>query len=530
MNSLNENGDNNLESIEDMEIINGDKKPLEFYKINNISIGEIKNSFASKKQIPNLTIKESTNCLIVNKSLELYAIIFINPIEIIYESMKEDIKKKCDKTVYSTIQIDETIKTFGNVKTFFNLNNKMYSYSTNKINLVGVNNVTIFYSNNPFTFASNNSLLDPKKLTKDQLSMYFKEYFQYNDKDNKEEFYYYNSDEREKLSKNFDRLLFIDKVRKFKISGPSNDGKSTTLLYLSRLYTNIIYLNLKVLTNLYYKNEIKLVLNILMYEFGRIFFETKELKNGFEDKFNNNIEQTPWIIISNLIDYLIAQKIKVILILDQFKSSSVDAIFYENIEKKLSVNFKIIISFSISDNIDFNNIANSLEQNKGNPDELSEKVQDYYFYYSNLLNREEIKQLNKDSNKYQLYNLFDFHPKYIYLLNYHNELYIKNKIKNYLEGHCKEIGINNFNVYLFNYSKSIDKEFSFYNLHNITTKIPMKYSYLVFRKNNFIIRYQFKFLDSIINENLQLERVKEYFNENRDKNDYFEKKFKGDFF
>ena len=331
---------------------------MEFYKINNISIGEIKNSFASKKQIQNFTIKESTNCLIVNKSLELFALIFIKPIEIIYESRKEDIKTKCDKTVYSTIQIDETIKTFGNVKTFFNLNNKIYSYSTNKINLVGVNNVTIFYSNNPFTFTSNNSLLDPKKLTKDQLSMYFKEYFQYNDKDNKEEFYYYNSDEREKLSKNFDSLLFIDKVRKFKISGPSNDGKSTTLLYLSRLYTNIIYLNLKVLTNLYYKNEIKLVLNILMYEFGRIVFETKELKNGFEDKFNNNIEQTPWIIISNLIDYLIAQKIKVILILDQFKNSSVDAIFYENIEKKLSGNFKIIISFSINDNIDFNNITN----------------------------------------------------------------------------------------------------------------------------------------------------------------------------
>ena len=73
-------------------------------------------------------------------------------------------------------------------------------------------------------------------------------------------------------------------------------------------------------------------------------------------------------------------------------------------------------------------------------------------------------------------------------------------------------------------------EFTFDNLFNITSKIPMKYSYLEFKDKSFEIRYQFKYIEILIKDILKIERVKDYFIENRDKDDFFEKKLKGDFF
>ena len=106
-------------------------------------------------------------------------------------------------------------------------------------------------------------------------------------------------------------------------------------MYLSRSYFNIVYLNLETINILYQNKKIKKVLEILIYEFGRIEFTNEEDKRIFEEKFNESIDQTPWILITKLTDYLCEKKIKVILIIDQFKSSSVDAIFYEKIEKKI---------------------------------------------------------------------------------------------------------------------------------------------------------------------------------------------------
>ena len=150
---------------------------------------------------------------------------------------------------------------------------------------------------------------------------------------------------------------------KFKITGPSNDGKSTTLLYLSRLYLNIIYLNLKVLDNLYIDNDINTILAILTYEFGRLHFRDEETKNCFEQIFFDYIDESPWMIIIKLIDYIIDIKMKVVIILDQFKSSSSFSLIYEKIESKLNKLLKVVVSFSIRNNKNFNNISNSYLKN-----------------------------------------------------------------------------------------------------------------------------------------------------------------------
>ena len=506
-----------------------DKDPLKDYQINGMTIESILTKYKNGETFNGIYIKSKGNCLMIIENLIFKEIIFINPIEVSYESTDINQKIEWDRCVYSTLQIDETIKNIGATNVYFSINNINFPYFEYKYKINEDKILNIFYKKFPYKYKENTILITDSetKIEKEKLSKYFNKYFMYNKND---EFVYYESYERKNLEDNFNNLAYDQNITKFKITGPSNDGKSTSLLYLSRKDMNIVYLNLKVINSLYNDKKINDVLNILMYEFSRIKFNNINHKNEFEEIFNKYIDQTPWIIITKLVDNLIKNEIKCILILDQYKATNVDAIFYEKIEKSLNEMFKIVISFSISDNNDFNNIANSLQKNKGNPHILSKDNQNDYFNYSNLLNREEIRQLNKKSKKYELYELFDFNPKYIYLVDISGTDYIKNKIIDYFHFHYDAIGIKNIHAYLFNFSKSINIEFPFTSLYNITTKIPMKYCYLEFKDKNFEIRYQFNFIEAIIDEILKLERVKDYFLEERDKDDDFENKLKGIYF
>ena len=515
--------------------ITNSKDPLESYKIGSKTIGQILKDFNNNEISTENTIREAEDSLNVYEDLELKGIIFLNQLEVSYYTLKDvQCQIIVDKNVRSTLQIDEKIKELGAKKAFFNIDEKFFPYFQNKKMLVNAENIIIYLAINPYKLCNNNmSCLtkSKKKLSKETLSLYFDIYFKYRLLDKEGKFIYYESKQRKDLNDKFEKLIDNDDLNKFKITGPSNDGKSTTLLYLSRLYLNIIYLNLKVLDNLYIDNDINTILAILTYEFGRLHFRDEETKNCFEQIFFDYIDESPWMIIIKLIDYIIDIKMKVVIILDQFKSSSSFSIIYEKIESKLNKLLKVVVSFSISDNKDFNNIANSLVKNKGNPTDLTKESQKDYFYYSNLLNKEEVKKLKKEENKENpAYNLFNYNPKYIDLLELYKFDFIKIQIINYLEEHSKKIGINNFPIYLYNYSKSIEKDFPFEDLYAITNKIPMKYNNLEIKGDKFQIKYQFDYLRIIIKNYLELDRIKEYFINNRDKDDYFEKKLKGEYF
>ena len=58
----------------------------------------------------------------------------------------------------------------------------------------------------------------------------------------------------------------------------------------------------------------------------------------------------------------------------------------------------------------------------------------------------------------------------------------------------------------------------------------MKYSYLEFKEDYFIIKYQFNYLETLVNDALKMEKVLDYFKENKDKSDDFETKLKGEYF
>ena len=510
------------------------KDPRKDYKIDGLTIENIIKKYKKGEMFKTFIIYENNNCLWIHKNNSLTDIIFLEPKETCYQLINnKESKIHIDKEVYSTVQIDEKINSFGATKVFFSSGQLRCSYFNNKHKLPEEKKLNIFYVLDSYTFKDNHDFLNNLKdvIEKKEFSKYFDEYFKYDVGDNNNKtFRYYKTDKRKNLEKNFLNLYYGNNITKFKITGPSNDGKSTTLLFLSRTVPNVVYLNLKVINSLYEERKIDILLDLLIYEFGRIWFLKEEHKKEFQEEFNKSIEQTPWIILTNLINNLIKNKQKIVLILDQYKSTTVDNKFIDNLEKNLNDMLKILISFSISDNKDFEHIANSLKKNKGNPPELTEKNQEDYFYYSNLFDTTILKKPGNESEKYKLFNLFDFNPKYIYLVKHSGIDFINNKINAYFEEHSKEIGINNVHAYLFNYSKSINNEYSFDDLFNITTKIPMKYTYLVIKNNCFELKYQFNYIKTLIDKKMQFTQVRQYFLDNKDKDNYFEKKFKGDYF
>ena len=510
------------------------KDPKKDYKIDGLTIENIIKKYKKGELFKTFIIYENNNCLWIQKDNCLTDLIFMEPKEVCYQLINnKENKIHVDKEVYTTVQIDEKINSFGATKIFFSSGKIRVPYFNNKFKLTEEKKINIFYTLDSYVFKINRTSFNNLKgnIGKKEFSKYFEHYFKYDiGENNNNTFNYYITDKRKDLEKNFRNLYYGQNITKFKITGPSNNGKSTSLLYLSRLIPNVVYLNLKVINSLYEEKKIDILLDLLMYEFGRIWFQKEEHKKEFQEEFNKSIEQTPWILLTNLINNLTKNKQKIVLILDQYKSTTVDYKFIDNLENKLNDLLKIVISFSISNNNDFEHIANSLKKNKGNPSELTEKNQDDFFYYSNLFDTTILKKSGNESKKYKLFNLFDFNPKYIYLLNNSGIDFINNKINAYFEDHSKKIGINNVHAYLFNYSKSVNNEYSFDDLFNITTKIPMKYTYLVIKNNCFELKYQFNYIKTIIDKKMQFTKVRQYFLDNKDKDNFFEKKFKGDYF
>ena len=224
-------------------------------------------------------------------------------------------------------------------------------------------------------------LLNKTNFNKDDLSNFFDEYFIY--PKNKKEFKYYPTSNRQILEENFSRLLNNKKITQFKITGPSGEGKSISLLYFSRCSFNKIYLNLKTIYKLYSPLTIEKYLDLLIHEFGRLNFKDSRKKDLFEDTFNKYCINNFWELLEKLSQIL--KDHKILFIFDQFKAKYVDQKYFEKIKENLKENLKIIISSSINDHEIGNKAANSLIKHKDNNFKLTEDNQDNYFYCSDLV-------------------------------------------------------------------------------------------------------------------------------------------------
>ena len=82
-----------------------------------------------------------------------------------------------------------------------------------------------------------------------ELSEYFYDYFPYEDKNKNKKIKYMPSEERDNLFKDLTKLYNKKEMRKFKMTGPTSNGKSFSLFFYSRINPKVIYINLKILKN-----------------------------------------------------------------------------------------------------------------------------------------------------------------------------------------------------------------------------------------------------------------------------------------
>ena len=119
-----------------------------------------------------------------------------------------------------------------------------------------------------------------------------------------------------------------------------------TLFLFSRKYPNIIYLNLKTLKEFYDKKDFKRIYEIIIEACQYCKLNEKEEKE-LDKIFKSNYENSHYILIEELINFLLKQKEYFVIIFDQFKENIIDETIFKNILIKLKNQNKKYISLII---------------------------------------------------------------------------------------------------------------------------------------------------------------------------------------
>jgi hypothetical protein len=380
---------------------------------------------------------------------------------------------------------------------------------------------------------------DDNKINCKDYSEYFFDYFEYEDK-NKNYIKFQNNDIRENIKLNIIKLSYNENLKEYKITGPSSNGKSMTLFYISRHFYNIIYINLKVLN----KNDKNKCINIIFSELSRIVLSKENIEDLNKKLESIDIKSSILEILLKIIDLILEYKnIKsLILILDQYKKKNYYSFdnFSENIESlcKKYKSLKIVYCSSINDNNLRDEVLNSFIRYDGLIKEYNEDSQKFYFYYADIF----IKIKNKNKNTINW--LFDNRKKYISLFKSNNtirkDIYdgIIKKINSKIEEFNISSNENQFNDKyslsdLFIYLRKIfNVKFSIRYIFQVLRFCPLKYVKVIFKEEIFTVKPLFPFIkyfvDSKINkdEGLNYFKEKKYniygFQSNRIKGGYFE--------
>ena len=320
--------DQNIQIIEEKEGIYHIKRlnPL-LIKINtSTTVENVVNSMSNKEKIKNLKITYRFKNAMVYDSLDkISVVVFRNPIKIKYYNIlyKEKYVTLTQENAYSTLELDEILQKFDVTKAncIYLLDGSKHqsNYFKSKPFFTDVSTqLEIFNLDIKYKLDENYEILEDETIfRKELLSKYFDTYFIYPTEKN--DFELFDSKNRQNLMRNLIKLKDDDDVIKFKIAGPSGGGKSITLLYFSRTFLSIIYLNIKVIYKLFNDFKIDECFNLILYEFGRLSFikeKKEEYKTKIESIFKNNQGNSPWKLLSDTSDFLKDKNI--ILIFDQF--------------------------------------------------------------------------------------------------------------------------------------------------------------------------------------------------------------------
>ena len=389
---------------------------------------------------------------------------------------------------------------------------------------------------NPFT------IKNTKSFNPLDLSAYFFEYFKYNNKNDK--FTFIDSPERNLLLNYLNEIFINNDIFIFKFTGPSSNGKSTTLLYFSRNTYNILYFNLSYLTKKEKENDFVSCYNAIMEEINRICFSDQTIIDDFKKVLTSLIGNSPWEIISKIFEFLKNKPYRYIFIFDQFKSKNVDAIIYNELLKKIQsvgTKIKFILCSSANDEEIKRQYFETIKEYKGNPPYLNSSTQKYYFYFNKLYKINEIKQ----DKYYSLYKLFDFKQKYkkLFLDSKDNDVSLKeelNKIDTRIEEKLKEYsnscniingGVLNIYEAFVALIEVLDQNLDYSDLNLYYDITPIKYFYLEFNKNYFRIHYIFEYIIIFIKSKFSSIDTNNFFKKiNMKENSLFSVNLKGYYF
>lgn len=432
---------------------------------------------------------------------------FCNPLSI--KILKKDAPIKSHKDIYSYEQIKELIDENDFDNAYIKKENNQYL----KLNAL---NVTKMVNNNIYDFMieivaveeiNNKPFLieKGKKFKPKELTSKFYDYFKYNKEETQEnDFDFIINKEREKLFSLLNDFTNDDSIYIFKITGPSNNGKSTTLLFYSRTQTNAFYFNLSYLMKRELNKDYIKIFDTIYEEMKRLYLPSNSNKNEIYQILQEQKGNKTWEIISFLVNHLNKKKdINYIFIFDQFKSANVDKKIYNSLLEKIKDSkIKFIICSSIND-LDIKlEYKKTILHFKGNPESLCVNTQEFYFYFTFLY-----KPIYETQDKYYpLLKLFNFLQKYQNIFknckieNIRKEINtiderIELKLKDY-ESSSLFINYQEYNLYeaLMNILLNLNKDIEYKELIRFYDILPLKYFYFEFKPSYFQMHYLFEYI------------------------------------
>ena len=486
-----------------------------------------------------VTIMEKS-FIIMDKNEKNY-LFFQNPISITFQNIyiNQKIQEYIINNIYSSIQIENYFVTLNISNPLVILKETKKNYWDAKINIDPFieNNKLIIYNDTSsfaeFVMDKDIDLIKDNKFNPKNLSKFFFKYFAYNDENDKSEFEYDDTKRRKSFVNNFlNVLIYKNDIHFFKFCGPSSTGKSTTLLKFSRENKRIIYLNLKLINTLEKENNFDYY-NLIIYEFRKLSFETQEKKDKFTLMLKNECQnKSSVIIILNILNEI--KNEKYIIIFDQFKEKYIQKTNFEEIEKLIKTSkLKLIICSSINDKDIRNEVIKTIEYFGGNPKELEQISQYFYFYIcQNFFEKKTCD--NPELN--ELFQLFEYKPKYKHLLKASNDRFnVLNGIKLHVISKIKEFFSfeQDFDLckILLNIKNKINLKFEYSEFSNIVKKVPLKYYNLKLEGNYFGIDYAFNYMKYIEKDNITKEECMNYFlNKKYEMDKSLDGKVKGEYF
>ena len=329
------------------------------------------------------------------------------------------------------------------------------------------------------------------------------------------------------------KLFEYETIKKYKITGPYACGKSMTIFRISRITSNIIYINLRTLKeNATNKDK---CIKIILSECLRIDLNLDDFKKKYEKV---NISNNVFGFLIEILEIILELSTEIIiLILDQYKSIyfSCEKGFMNKINNLMNKNLKLVICSSINDNEIRDAFLPTLQNFYGNPPHLEHDSEDYYFYYFNLYNPQ-----------YTTYEqqLFGNRVKYIEILKeaktisggltkVSEEIIFKlKKCKKYEEAkyhkNCCEFNLDDILIFLNN---NMDRDIPRPQLNEIVSICPLKFFLVDIKEESFKIVPLFPFIKYCFKKYLEKVDCDEYFKKEKYKSiSFLSNSIKGEYF